>query len=140
MTICTQDRACLLGEVVGGKVHLNDAGRMVEGWWLELARKFSSVQMDIYVVMPNHYHCILKIGGADPRVRPPVEAMGNEYICGVRDKGWEPFDGRLWQRSYYEHVIRNEADLGRVRQYIVDNPAGWAEDPDNPRNIHDGTP
>jgi hypothetical protein len=58
-----------------------------------------------------------------------------EYARGVQTSGWPPFPGRLWQRNYYEHVIRDDADLDRIRQYIDDNPARWAEDPDNPQSI-----
>jgi len=56
----------------------------------------------------------------------------NEYIRGVKERGWRPFDQRLWQRNYYEHIIRTEDELRRIRQYILDNPANWARDADNP--------
>ncbi len=66
ITICTQDRACLFGEVVDGDMRLNDAGRMTERWWLELDRKFRWVETDEYVVMPNHFHGVIVFGeGAD---------------------------------------------------------------------------
>ncbi|MDE2842083.1 MAG: transposase, partial [Chloroflexota bacterium] len=55
-----------------------------------------------------------------------------EYIRAVREKGWEPISRRLWQRNYYEHIVRNEIDLQRVRQYILDNPAKWSLDSENP--------
>jgi REP element-mobilizing transposase RayT len=51
----------------------------------------------------------------------------NAYIHGVRESGWPPFDRRLWQRDYYEHIVRNEADLARIRNYIIANPARWKE-------------
>ncbi|MDP2673948.1 MAG: transposase [Dehalococcoidia bacterium] len=54
------------------------------------------------------------------------------YRQAVRDQGWPPFAGRLWQRNYYEHVIRGEDELDRVRQYIAENPLRWDEDPENP--------
>ncbi len=46
----------------------------------------------------------------------------NEYIRGVKQRGWMPFPGKLWQRNYYEHIVRNESELNRIRQYIIDNP------------------
>jgi len=58
-----------------------------------------------------------------------------EYRNGVRYKNWSPFNGKLWQRNYYEHVIRNEDEMDRIRQYIIENPLKWAEDEDNPVNI-----
>jgi len=56
----------------------------------------------------------------------------NKYIYGVRYNGWEPFNGKLWQRNYHEHIIRNEEDLNRIRQYIIDNPKNWDIDENNP--------
>jgi REP element-mobilizing transposase RayT len=61
----------------------------------------------------------------------------NEYIHGVKELGWSPFPGKVWQRNYWEHVIRNDASLKRIREYIQNNPARWAEDqlhPDAPPN------
>jgi len=54
---------------------------------------------------------------------------------GVRENRWQPFDGKLWQRNYYEHVIRSERDLYRVREYIIENPRNWETDENNPKNI-----
>jgi len=59
----------------------------------------------------------------------------NEYIRGVKELNWPPFPGKLWQRNYYEHIIRNDRELNAIRQYIIDNPAKWAQDRDNPIHI-----
>jgi len=56
----------------------------------------------------------------------------NAYVRGVTERGWTPFIERLWQRNYYEHIVRDEDDLGRVRDYITNNPRSWKDDPDNP--------
>jgi len=56
----------------------------------------------------------------------------NEYIRGVKTASWPSFNGRLWQRNYYERIIRDEQSLNRIRQYILGNPARWAVDPENP--------
>ena len=144
----------MFGEVEHEQMRLNEAGRMIERWGGELTSKFPSVETDEYVVMPNHIHGIVVIVGADLRVRPDPGApmiegthtgvplprivqwfktmTTNEYIRGVKRYGWAPFQGRLWQRNYYEHVIRNEEDLEDIRQYIVGNPAQWPEDVENP--------
>ena len=58
-----------------------------------------------------------------------------EYVRGVRAMNWPPFDGRLWQRNYYEHIVRNDESLQRVRQYILDNPQQWTVDSENPRAV-----
>jgi len=57
----------------------------------------------------------------------------NAYIRGVKTSGWPPFDRRVWQRNYYEHIIRSEAELDRIRAYIANNPLKWALDMENPR-------
>jgi REP element-mobilizing transposase RayT len=56
----------------------------------------------------------------------------NAYIRGVRDHGWARFDGRLWQRNYFERVLRDEGMLGRARRYVAENPARWLDDPEGP--------
>ena len=160
VTICTQERACLFGVIQDDKICLNDAGRTIEKWWFELNRKFPMVETDEFVVMPNHFHGVVIITdvpvGADLRVGPvpegehptqqgahagaPLQAViqwfktmtTNEYIRGVKTASWPSFNGRLWQRNYYEHVIRDDQSLNRIRQYIVDNPARWEFDRENP--------
>lgn len=153
VTICTQDRACLFGEVVDGEMRLNDAGQMVQAEWNALPDRFPSVGRDAFVVMPNHVHGIIVItndivgaglvpapNGATTRVAPTVgDVVGAFksrttvlYTYGVKQIGWTPFRGRLWQRNYYEHVIRDESSLNDIRQYILDNPLRWAMDRENP--------
>jgi REP element-mobilizing transposase RayT len=53
-------------------------------------------------------------------------------ISGVKQHSWVPFPGKLWQRNYYEHIVRNENEMSRIRQYLRDNPAQWATDKDHP--------
>jgi len=160
VTIVTQDRSCLFGEVVDGHMELNSAGMVITRWWLELTRTFPTVDTDQFVVMPNHCHGIIIIDvpvGADLRVGPtgarpahqgahagaPLPTImqwfktmtTNEYMRGVKTSNWPAFRGHLWQRSYYEHVIRTEESLDRIRQYILDNPVRWAFDRENPAAI-----
>lgn len=171
VTICTQNRLCLFGDIADGEMALNDAGCMVDKWWEKLRDKYDAVEIDEYVVMPNHFHGIIVITtrdsnvGAIPRNRPdgvghglddihrkqfpgenmvsPLRGLGqyvswfkrmatNEYIRGVKQYNWQTFSGKLWQRNYYEHIIRDGDELHRVREYIINNPAGWASDRENP--------
>jgi len=152
LTICTQNREYLLGEIVNGVLRLNDAGEMVSRWYGELENKFPDIQCDAFVCMPNHVHFIVVNVGADLCVRPEMvgEHTGsplqrvvqwfktmttNEYIRGVKQNNWSPFPGKLWQRNYYEHIIRYENELNRIRQYIIDNPARWGTDRENPNTV-----
>ncbi len=164
VTIVTQNRKNLFGEIKNDRMILTDAGQMVEKWYYELENKFRNMKCREMVVMPNHFHCIIQnvVVGADLRVCPCVhpnntmsgetisgEHIGsplhgvvqwfktmvtNEYIRGVKNNGWKRFDGKLWQRNYYDHIIRNENEHQRITQYIIDNPAKWQNDKLNGSN------
>jgi len=168
VTLCTQDRECLFGDIRDGVMTLSDAGRMVASVWGELATQYPGVEVDGHVVMPNHFHGIVMLTDRrgescirppfDPCARPEMMNQGdhkdrpygteagtlgrvvqafksittNAYIRGVKDHDWPPFPGRLWQRNYYERVIRDEQEMCTIREYITCNPAKWAEDKENP--------
>jgi REP element-mobilizing transposase RayT len=159
VTICIQGRLCLFGDVVNGNMVSNDTGKMIEFWWVELIKKFSTVQIDSHIIMPNHFHGIIVLVGADLRVCPDEDKQKieksttgahtgaplskivqwfktmttNGYIQGVKQSGWLPFSGKLWQRNYYEHIIRNDRELNAIREYIWNNPRNWSSDSDNPQ-------
>ena len=94
---------------------LNDAGKMVETEWLKLTERFPNIELHEYVAMPNHFHGILQIvdtSTAGKTVGDMIDAIKwittVEYVLGVKQSGWEPFNGKLWQRNYWDHVIRDE--------------------------------
>jgi len=152
VTVCVQSRQALLGEMLHGEMRLNQAGCMVERWWHKLESKFAALETDFYVVMPNHFHGIALIAGNTSSALPawpqgahmgaPLQKIlqwfktmtTNEYIHGVKEHGWPQFKGSLWQRSFYDHVIRDEASLNRIREYISTNPQRWDLDRENPRS------
>ena len=161
VTIVTQDRLCLFGHVVGGVVGLTQAGVMVQHTWEELSNRFQSICFDAFVVMPNHIHGIViaqkPVGAPLVGARPPDSKQMSEdrdvtkiatprlgdvvgayksittikYVRGVEAHGWRRFPRRLWQRNYFERVIRDEQEMTRAREYIVNNPKGWKSDPEN---------
>ena len=121
-------------------MRLNDAGKMVEKQWLALTDRFPNVQLHEFVVMPDHFHGILEIVpdvGASPCGRPlnnktvgdMMDAFKSittvEYIRGVKTMDWTPFNGKLWQRNYYEHIIRDFDAFVRISEYIRENPEKW---------------
>ena len=152
VTICVQNRSCLFGEIINDTMQLNEAGSMLARQWQMLPQRFANVRLDVFVVMPNHIHGIIVL--TDGIMEPPSEAttrvtpasLGDvvgaykslttvEYVRGVKASRWTPFDGKLWQRNYYEHIIRNESALHDIRHYIIHNPAKWAEDTENPERL-----
>ena len=103
ITICVKDRKCLFGEIVKDKIELNMAGIMVKNEWINITTVGDIV---------GAFQSIVTV----------------EYIHGVKNHGWVSFDGKLWQRNYYEHIIRNEKSYQRISDYIVNNPSNWDED------------
>ena len=121
-------------------------GDAVRKAWLALPFTNPHVKLDTYVVMPNHFHGIIWLDGprrggsrtAPTNTARPSKPLGRlvgafkttstKAINSMRGTPAVP----VWQRNYYERIIRDEAELNRVRQYISDNPAKWAEDPENP--------
>ena len=151
---------------------LNDAGKMIEKWFLKLEDKFPDIKCDVFIVMPNYVHCIIVNNGAGNRYiaranhinnSPNLdissiigetsildgssivgEHLGsdqgsplgsvmqwfktmstNEYIRGVKTLDWKRFDGKLWQRNYWEHIIRDARSYDAIRKYIINNPRNW---------------
>ncbi len=210
VTIVTHGRECLFGEIVDGEMRLNRAGQIARQEWERLPRRFPHVQLDAFVIMPNHIHGIIVITDAGwdntgvigrgtaghkddvPNRQPAVPRTGRGTASGcdvdvpvgaaVLEGGTaagfdvdvpvgaavplqrleqfgKPVPGSIptivrsfksavtlgvnrlnrtsgadvWQRNYYEHVVRNDASLARIRQYIADNPAKWDDDNENPK-------
>ena len=153
VTVVCKDRACLLGIVDAGDLRLNAAGRQVREVWQHLAGRFPSVVMDACVIMPNHVHGIVVLA---PQVERAVGAGLALLAAGAASSAPTLSDvvrafksvsaiaanralGRsgqpLWQRSYYDRVIRDEEELQRYRQYVAENPLKWALDRENPTRI-----
>ena len=143
VTIVTHQRRCFFGEVAGGDVQLSEAGRIVNEMWQRLSERFDNVSADSFVVMPNHVHGIVTVGaqliapdGAGdgamnraPTLGQIIRAVKAASTYRIRQStGLEA----LWQRNYYEHVIRDGKSLDRIRRYIAENPARWQFDPNNP--------
>lgn len=140
VTLCVEHRTALLGDIVDGQMLVNDAGLMVERAWLDLPNYYPGVKVDICQIMPDHFHGILWLENDELRAGTGTRPYGlsdiiqrfkslttHQYSKAVAENGWHQFPNRLWQRSYYEHVIRNEQDLDETRTYIVDNPVNWEQ-------------
>ena len=130
---------------------------MIQSVWDELPQHYPGVDIDAFVIMPNHVHGILvfenRVGAGFPcpektkegAVTAPLQkTLGSvvAYFKYQSTKSINHFNGtlgsRIWQRNYYEHIIRDEDDVNRIREYIVYNPIQWLMDPDNPENVWAG--
>ena len=137
ITICTKDRKCTLGKVVGGgaldapQVQLSRLGKIVEAK-LVSGNRIPNIHVDKYVIMPNHIHFILMVGEADPQEPPqetsPANALVPHFVSTLKRFCHKAAGGTLFQRSYHDHVIRNEADYRKIWEYIDGNPSKWEED------------
>lgn len=142
VTICVQNRGCLLGEVVDGVMQVKRPGEVVAACWQALPRHFSAVELDAFVIMPNHIHGIITIVGAkhlgtaaNASPQPPHGTSSGSLAAVIQN--FKSVSARkinlaratpgspVWQRNYYEHIVRNQADLHRIREYVANNPLKW---------------
>jgi len=151
ITICIHKQKMLL--------KIKDVQMMIRSVWSSLPDRFFSLKLDEFAIMPNHIHAILCINivGADlvsaltkadlvsahnkttpmsaPTISRVVQTFKSittyKYVLGVKENNWPLFDNRLWQRNYYDHIIRSEKSLSYIREYIVNNPIRWEFDKEN---------
>ena len=157
ITCVTHNRDNLFGDIADGEICLNEMGHVVEEEWLNAARVRPNVELDEFVVMPNHFHGIIVISGdnvgASRRLAPtaakPPRAPAPNSIGAIMAQFKSIVTKRInllcdtqgapvWQRNYYEHIIRNDADLDRIRAYIFNNPFNWQSDDENLQNLRRG--
>lgn len=137
LTICTKERECILSSVVGRgildapTVELTEWGRLAEGALSFLSGRSPDLQVEKYVIMPNHLHLIVRVaeGGPGASGKPrPTEALIPKFVSSLKRYTDRMAGRQLWQRSYYDHVLRGEGDYLRVWRYMDENPAKWQED------------
>jgi putative transposase len=172
VTMVSYRRVCLFGEVVDGQARLNDLGKIVDRCWKNISRHFPEVELDVYVIMPNHLHGIIWIGdrgmgeaskdaeqeishplaiaqsrsaspiNADASPQPPNGTQSGslnaivQNFKSVSTRKANQFlgspGGKIWQRDYYERIVRSERELNAIRRYIENNPTQWESDRENP--------
>ncbi len=155
VTMCTHNRECLFGEIINGEMALNEYGGIVSESWKWLGVQYDHVELDAWTIMPNHMHGIIVInndghghdcrgdsqsdcrGGSRTaptcankpggRLIGACKTVSTKHINHIRNTPGLP----VWQRNYYEHIIRDEKSLENIRNYIINNPARWEEDENN---------
>ena len=141
VTICTKDRREWFGNVQNDIMELNEYGQIVKKQWIWLSEQYNYIKLDEFAVMPNHLHGILIIigGGRDrplQKIKSLSELMGAFKTTSSKLIHMAGLKGFHWQRSFYDHVIRNENELMQIREYILNNPKKQDLDIEN---IHVGT-
>ncbi|MBW2558634.1 MAG: hypothetical protein JRD69_07385 [Deltaproteobacteria bacterium] len=111
ITMCTHNRLCLFGEIKNGEMILNEYGEIAEKEWIKTSKMRANIYLDVFGIMPNHVHGIIEINGI-------VEGRGTMHRAPTP----------VWQRNYYEHIIRNEKSCHQIAEYIQTNPLKWRDD------------
>jgi len=150
ITICCEDRLHRFGTVSGNEMILNESGTIAYHEWINLADRFSNFELDVFQIMPNHMHGIIilsdvgatlavaqeenTLNRATARVAPTISDIIGAYksivsnACLQLFKSHNKIMGKLWQRNYYEHIIRDERAYQNISKYIINNPGEWNED------------
>jgi REP element-mobilizing transposase RayT len=161
ITLVTAGRASLFGDIVDGSVRISAIGRIVQEEWLRSAEIRGELALDAFVIMPNHVHGVVFLRSegvvasgrkGDQPVAPTLRRFADvgpgkrtlsAFVGGfkaavtTRANALRGMPGAtLWQRNYWERVIRDDRELDRAREYIVDNPRRWSEDKHNPCRPH----
>lgn len=150
ITICCEDRLHRFGKVSDNEMILNELGTIAYNEWINLANRFSNFELDVFQIMPNHMHGIIVLSDvgatlavaqeesalnrATARVAPTISDIIGAYKSIVSNACLQLFKlhnktmGKLWQRNYYEHIIRDARAYQNISNYIINNPSKWNED------------
>lgn len=157
ITIIVKERKEVLGQIVNGKVVHTDIGKIAYKNWLEIPNHFNNIEIDEFIVMPNHIHGILKIEKGE---KGKLNSVGTQYIDSTDEKinrfqhivpgsistvirSYKASVTRevnrknynfKWQRGFYDRILRNEKELQKSREYIINNPLKWELDKNNPKS------
>jgi REP element-mobilizing transposase RayT len=156
ITICTKDKEDFFGEIIKNEIHLTKIGKIAQKYWIEISKHFLFVELDEFIIMPSHVHGILIIKNTgDDDCRDVINHVSTDHVNkNVYSKitpmnkhslgeiiRW--YKGRMtfeinkikinfsWQSRYYDHIIRNEKEFCRIKQYVKDNPMNWETDENN---------
>lgn len=150
VTVCAHENRCLFGKVIEGKIILNELGNIVVQCWQEIPEHFPKSELDEFIVMPNHVHGLLifnencrgiacyaptatgfgkMVPGSLPALIRSFKSAVTRKVNKIRRTPGVP----VWQRGYYEHVVRRADKINRIREYILQNPLRWEYDRENPQ-------
>ena len=137
VTLCAKDKVNLFGKIIAGdaeepvlpnKMQENHIGKIVIECWNRINEIYDNVKTDAFCLMPNHMHGIIVITETGGQGRPPLRKIIQRFKSVTSRMCFRYKYTTIWQRNYYEHVICNEHELQKTREYIIGNPAKWHED------------
>ena len=136
LTICTRDKRCIFSRIVVGdgalavpQVVLSEIGIVVDAVICSMEEHYPYISVDKYVLMPNHVHLLVRIKSGGPSgATAPTRAVIPSFVSTLKSLSVRRCDEKLWQRSFYDHVIRDDEEYRKIAEYIDGNPARWAED------------
>ena len=146
VTVCAEQMRLQFGTILDGELQLNSLGQLVSDEWKRLALARANVKLDRFVVMPNHVHGLIMIGEEEERDSRQISgaetgavtiqasslgAIVGQFKAAVSRRAKTEGvagDTRIWQRGYYDHIVRDERSLNEIRRYILENPAKWHDD------------
>jgi putative transposase len=129
ITICTKNREEIFGKIVNNEIYMKHYGDIVLECWKELPKHYPSIILDEFIVMPNHVHGIIIIIND---IVGAFKSFSARRINEIRNTQGKP----VWQRNYYDHIIRNKKSLNRIREYIITNSKRWQWDKNNPEGVN----
>ncbi|MBI5841676.1 MAG: transposase [Chloroflexi bacterium] len=144
VTIVAHGRECLFGEINNGEMRLNRFGQIVQQAWFDLPNHYPHIELGAFCIMPNHVHAVIIIIGAGLRPAPTEPAPTVRHPLSEIVRAFKSFSAKrinalrktqgipVWQRNYYERIIRNDEEHNRIHLYIEANIDNWAMDDENP--------
>jgi REP element-mobilizing transposase RayT len=145
VTICSWNRECIFGEISNRGTCFNEIGLIVDETWSWLGKQYPYLELMEHVIMPNHFHGLIIIdnwkGGS--RTAPTEKSKPLGRLLGAfKTRSTKLINvsrrtpgAPVWQRNYYERIVRNESEFKRISEYIINNPANWRDDENNPINV-----
>ncbi|STZ09240.1 Transposase and inactivated derivatives [Moraxella caprae] len=136
ITICCINRLHLFGYVIDNQMILNDCGKIAHDTWLYNQNKRQNIQLHNFIIMPNHIHAIIEIKEQLTNIHQDkfisqsntIGSIIRGYKSSVSSQLKHIFNHSVWQKNYYEHIIRNEQSYQMISEYISNNPALWEQD------------
>ena len=133
VTMCTDNHKPFFGKIINGVMILSQFGCIIKNNWIRIQTLHKNIELDEFVIMPNHIHGIIIVGDAnfasptDDRSNMTLSKIIQQFkrACTIEIKNKFNYRLPLWQRSYYDRIIRNEKELYQIRKYILQNPIKW---------------